>query len=71
MNTIRIKIILGSTRQGRFSEIPGRWTLGELQKRSGIEAEVLDLREYTMPFFDEVATPGYKKQPYTPHTAGT
>jgi len=65
MNTIRIKIILGSTRQGRFSEIPGRWTLGELQKRSGIEAEVLDLRDYTMPFFDEVETPGYKKQPYT------
>lgn len=62
---LKIKVILGSTRQGRFSEMPGRWILGELKKRADVEAEVLDLREYPMPFFAEAETPSYKTQPYT------
>jgi len=31
-------VIIGSTRQGRFSEKPARWILGELRKREAIEA---------------------------------
>ncbi len=61
----KVKIILGSTREGRFSEKPGAWLLAELQKRTDVEAELLDLREYTLPLFDEVETPSYKTKPYT------
>lgn len=64
-DTLTIKIILGSTRQGRFSEHPGRWLLAEAGKRSGVQAEILDLRDYPMPFFDEAETPSYKTKPYT------
>ena len=39
-----ISMILGSTRQGRFSEKPARWILQQLHKREGIEAQLLDLR---------------------------
>jgi NAD(P)H-dependent FMN reductase len=34
-----ISVIVGSTRQGRFSEKPAQWILGLLQKRKGIEGQ--------------------------------
>jgi len=60
-----ISVIVGSTRQGRFSEKPAQWILQHLQKHAGIEAELLDLRDFPMPFFDQAvspATPG--RAPY-------
>ena len=54
---ITISVIVGSTRQGRFSEKPAQWILQQLQKRAGIEARLLDLRDFPMPFFDQQATP--------------
>ena len=32
-----ISVIVGSTRQGRFSEKPAQWILQQLHKREGIE----------------------------------
>ncbi|HTA90094.1 MAG TPA: NAD(P)H-dependent oxidoreductase [Polyangiaceae bacterium] len=60
-----ISVIIGSTRQGRFSEKPARWILQHLKQRAGVEARLLDLRDFPMPFFDQAvppATPG--KAPY-------
>jgi NAD(P)H-dependent FMN reductase len=65
MDKLKVKIILGSTRQGRFSDKVGVWLLGEAKERSDMEAEVLDLRDYPMPFFDEAETPSYKSKPYS------
>jgi NAD(P)H-dependent FMN reductase len=53
-----VSVIVGSTRQGRFSEKPARWILGQLRSRSGIEAQLLDLRDFPMPFFDQPVPPG-------------
>jgi NAD(P)H-dependent FMN reductase len=61
---LNIKIILGSTRPGRFSEHPGRWILDIAKGVKGIEPELLDLRDYLMPFFNEPASPSYKDKPY-------
>jgi NAD(P)H-dependent FMN reductase len=52
-----ISVIVGSTRQGRFSERPAQWILRHLQKRDGIDARLLDLRDYPMPFFDQPVPP--------------
>jgi NAD(P)H-dependent FMN reductase len=60
---VTISAIIGSTREGRFSETPARWILQHLQKRDGIEARLLDLRDFPMPFFDQPlppAVPGRK-----------
>jgi NAD(P)H-dependent FMN reductase len=62
-DVLKVKIILGSTRQGRFSEKPGHWAAEELKKR-GVDVELLDLRDYQMPFFDEPVSPSYKQEPY-------
>ena len=53
-----ISVIVGSTRQGRFSEKPARWIFEQLQKREGVEARLLDLRDFPMPFFDQAVSPG-------------
>ena len=65
---LKVKIILGSTRQGRFSEKPGRWIHEEAKKRGEFDAELLDLRDYEMPFFDEPVSPSYKEKPYEHET---
>ena len=52
-----ISVIIGSTREGRFSEKPARWMLEHLKKRGGVEARLLDLRDFPMPFFDQPLPP--------------
>jgi NAD(P)H-dependent FMN reductase len=52
-----ISVIVGSTREGRFSEKPAKWIFQHLKKRAGVEARLLDLRDFPMPFFDQPATP--------------
>lgn len=61
---LNIAVILGTTRRGRFGEKPARWIFGQLQKRKGVHAEFLDLRDYPMPFFDEPVSPGWITEPY-------
>jgi len=52
-----ISVIVGSTRQGRFSEKPAHWIFQHLKKRSDVEARLLDLRDFPMPFFDQAVSP--------------
>lgn len=60
-SSIEIKVIVGSTRQGRFSEKPAQWIFEEAKKLEGVEAELLDLRDYPLPFFDEPTSPAIVK----------
>lgn len=52
----KIGIIIGSTRQTRFADKPAAWLQSVVAGRTDAEYEVLDLRDYPMPFFDEVAS---------------
>ena len=49
---IHIQVILASTRDGRFSERAGQWVTGALAQRGDMEVELIDLRDYPLPFFD-------------------
>ncbi|MEM3839311.1 MAG: NAD(P)H-dependent oxidoreductase [Candidatus Micrarchaeaceae archaeon] len=64
MEKIRIKVILGSIRQGRFGERPARWITDELKKWENVETELLDLKDYPMPFFDAPVSPAQMKRKY-------
>ena len=55
----KIGIIVGSTRQGRFADHPAKWINAIAGAREEIEVELLDLRDYPMPFFDEATSPAY------------
>ena len=61
---INIKIIAGSTREGRFGDKAAAWIAEEIKKQEGVAVEILDLRDYDMPFFDEPISPSIKKEPY-------
>ena len=52
----RIAIIIGSTRDARIADKPAQWILKQAQARGEFNVEVLDLRDYPMPFFNEAAS---------------
>lgn len=54
---MKIYVIIGSTRQNRFGDKPASWIAEELKKKDGIEVELIDLRDWPLPFFDEPASP--------------
>ncbi len=56
---MKLGIILGTTRQGRHTEKLAKWALDKASKMPDIEAELLDLKDYPMPFFEEPASPRF------------
>ena len=62
---IKIKVILGTTRQRRFGDKPAHWIAEEARAQPGADVELLDLRDYPMPFFDEPASPMWSKGQYS------
>lgn len=63
-DTLNIKVIVGSTREGRFGDKPAQWIADELEKQENMAVEILDLRDYEMPFFTEAVSPSFKTEPY-------
>mgnify|MGYP001038808420 CR=1 FL=1 len=64
MEKINIKIIIGSTRQNRFGEKPAKWIYEEAKKLEKVEVELLDLRNYPMPFFNSSLSPATAQGKY-------
>ena len=58
-----ISVIVGSTREGRFSEKPAKWIWNHLKRRDDVDARLLDLRDYPMPFFDQPVSPATPGRP--------
>jgi len=56
MSKPKIAVVLGSTRAARFADAPGEWIAKLAKERSDLDVEVVDLRDYPLPFFDEVAS---------------
>jgi NAD(P)H-dependent FMN reductase len=63
-NKLKIKIILGSTREGRMGDKVANWVLEVSKEVQGMEFELLDLKQYPMPFLDNPTlvegNPGYE-----------
>ncbi|HEY0469098.1 MAG TPA: NAD(P)H-dependent oxidoreductase [Polyangiaceae bacterium] len=56
---LKIGIIISTTRPGRLGDTITEWTAGLAAKRTDLAFEVVDLREYPLPFFDEKLPPLY------------
>jgi NAD(P)H-dependent FMN reductase len=54
MNTrpLFIPVILGTSRKGRASENVAKFVFGEVQKREGVETELIDIRQLDFPTDD-------------------
>src|ERR1700680_2133173 len=55
----RIGIVIGSTREGRFGEKPAHWIHEIAKQRTDLAFELIDLRDYPLPFFNEPRSPAY------------
>jgi NAD(P)H-dependent FMN reductase len=62
---LKVAVIVASTREGRFAEKPSNWIVSELKKHEAIDPELLDLRDYPLPFFREPLSPSDMKEPYS------
>jgi NAD(P)H-dependent FMN reductase len=56
MTKPKIAIIVSSTRPTRFADLPTAWIKAQAEARGDMDVEVVDLRDYPLPLFDEVAS---------------
>lgn len=59
MNIPHIGIIMSTTRSTRNSQQVATWLHTLASKRADLKFELIDLRQYPMPFFDELASNAY------------
>lgn len=57
MSKPKIGIIVGSVREGRFAQKALDWFKPIADKRTDLEFEVLDLKDFDLPFYDEPVSP--------------
>lgn len=56
MSDLKIAVIISSTRDSRFGEKPAQWILDKANGFDGISAELVDLKDFDLPFFNEMAS---------------
>jgi NAD(P)H-dependent FMN reductase len=55
----KIGIVIGSTRPSRFGDKPAAWIHGIADQRTDLDFEVIDLRDYALPLFNEPGSPAW------------
>lgn len=58
---MKLAIVVGSTRENRQTIKQARWVLTAARQNEDIEAELVDLADYPMPFFSEPMSPRYNQ----------
>ncbi|RWD64355.1 NADPH-dependent FMN reductase [Mesorhizobium sp.] len=56
MSKPKIAIVVGSTRAARFADVPTQWIAKIAKAHADVDVEIVDLRDWPLPFFDEVAS---------------
>lgn len=56
MSKPKIAIIIGSTRDTRFGDKPAKWVYDIAATRDDVDVEIVDLKDWPLPFFNEVAS---------------
>jgi NAD(P)H-dependent FMN reductase len=62
--SLRLQIIIGSTRPGRFADKPVAWLVDRLAGREDFDLDVLDLRDHALPLFDSPMAPARTLRDY-------
>ncbi len=65
MEKLKIKVVLGSVREGRNGGKVGDWVIAQLKQFENFDVELLDLKTLNLPMFNEEAMPASG----TPHTS--
>ncbi|WP_249692811.1 NAD(P)H-dependent oxidoreductase [Stappia sp. WLB 29] len=58
MSKLKLGLLIGSTRKGRFADLPANWIGTQAEKTGAFDVEVIDLADFSLPFFgDPAASP--------------
>jgi NAD(P)H-dependent FMN reductase len=52
-DSLRIAVVLGTIREGRFGEVPATWVVRQAEAMSGMQTSIVDLRDYRLPLFGD------------------
>src|SRR3989338_1617334 len=63
--SLRVGVILGSVRRIRRGERVAKWLMSQLAKIKEAEFQLLDLRDYPLPFYSEDNSPDSLEKGYT------
>ena len=55
----KLAIVIGSVRPNRFADHPAQWFTNIARQHGGFDVELIDLKDYPMPFFAETTSPAY------------
>ncbi|MBI2589225.1 NAD(P)H-dependent oxidoreductase [Candidatus Saccharibacteria bacterium] len=59
---MKLIVVIGSTRPGRVSERVAKWVAKEAANLPGTKVDLVDLKDYPMPLFDEPKSPRYNPE---------
>ena len=59
--SVKIGIIIGSTRPSRVGATIGKWAYDSLPKKAGVSYDLIDLAEENLPFLKDSAMPAMEK----------
>jgi NAD(P)H-dependent FMN reductase len=59
MSKPKVGIIVSSVRPNRFADHPTKWIFDLASARGDWDVEILDLRDYPLPLFNEAISPGW------------
>jgi NAD(P)H-dependent FMN reductase len=60
---LRVGVVIGTTRSARFGDKPAFWIHDLAAARPDLSPELLDLRDYALPFFADDRSPMYGPSP--------
>jgi NAD(P)H-dependent FMN reductase len=56
---MKVAVIIGAVREGRKTPAQAKWVMKTLETMDDVDAELVDLRDYPMPIFNEPVSPRY------------
>ena len=56
MSKPKIALIISSTRATRFADVPTKWIKAQADAHGALDTEIVDLRDFNLPFFNEMAS---------------
>ncbi|HET7629856.1 MAG TPA: NAD(P)H-dependent oxidoreductase [Candidatus Saccharimonadales bacterium] len=59
---MKVQVIVGSTRPGRVSDRIAKWVVNHANQLDGVDAELVDLKDYDLPMLDEPISPQYNPE---------
>ncbi len=55
----KIAVVIGSVRSNRFADKPANWIADFARANGTMDVEILDLKNFPLPIFDEAVSPAY------------